>query len=60
MSSYEREPTPDEAAMMKWWNGLTVVARVYWASQLADPGAPIVDVWANYKAKTAAKKTTTG
>ena len=56
MTTNEREPTPDEAAGMAWWNGLTVVARNFWAEQTGDIGAPIAECWAEYKRQQAAKK----
>ena len=45
--SAEHEPTTDEQAGIRWWNGLTEAERGFWMRQAdtAVPGA----AWAHYK-----------
>lgn len=46
-SEHDREPTPDEAAGMVWWNSLAESDRAAWLAR-ADSAVPAV-AWAAYK-----------
>jgi hypothetical protein len=49
--SLDREPTPDEAAGMSWWNGLSEMARAFWLRQ--SGGITAADAWAEWKRRQA-------
>jgi len=43
----ERNPSPDEAAGMVWWNGLTERQRAQWLDRAGS--AVVAEAWAVFK-----------
>ncbi|BCH04936.1 hypothetical protein MesoLj131b_69350 (plasmid) [Mesorhizobium sp. 131-2-5] len=46
-TDHDREPTPDEAVGMAWWNSLSEPDRAAWLTRAGS--ARPADAWAAYK-----------